>query len=98
MKNKKRVIISAISIVAVVGFFLIKSVAAKPEIADPGYAELWKSDLVSSITTNGTVESAEKSNVYARSNLPVDQINVQVGDYVSGGQVLCVLDTSDLDL
>jgi len=50
------------------------------------------------ITVSGTVESAQSRNVYSSLGLTIDEVNVEIGDKVTEGQVLVVLDTEDLEL
>jgi len=53
---------------------------------------------VDRIIINGVVESVEKKNVYTTLGYIVNLIYVEVGDYVTEGQTLAVLDTEDLEL
>lgn len=48
------------------------------------------------ITVTGVVESVEKRNVYSTLGNIIRQVNVEVGDHVTEGQILAVLDTNDL--
>jgi len=53
---------------------------------------------VNSIKVKGTVESVNKSNVFTSLGFRVKEVAVHIGDYVEEGQVLCVLDTEDLEM
>lgn len=55
-----------------------------------------KTTLRSTISTNGNVESTDSVNVYTNLTYPVKDILVEVGDHVNEGDVLCVLDSEDL--
>ena len=57
---------------------------------------LQKTTLRSTISTNGNVESTDSVNVYTNLTYPVKEILVEVGDHVNEGDVLCVLDSEDL--
>jgi len=57
---------------------------------------LSKGSLDETVSANGTVESQSVANVTSSVNYNVKTINVQVGDVVKEGDVICVLDTSDL--
>lgn len=53
--------------------------------------------LDNSISTTGTVESYETSNVTSSLNYTVKTIAVSVGDKVKKGDIICTLDTEDLE-
>ena len=98
--NKKKVhiitgITSAVLIVAIVAiFFLVrgdKSVAMD-------YTELYRTDLINSISAKGIVESQDKRNVYSTATATIKTVYIKVGDKVSAGDLLCQLDTEDLRL
>ena len=58
---------------------------------------LQKGTLEDSISATGTVQSSEVSNVTTDLKYTVKTVNVQVGDSVEAGDVICTLDTSDLE-
>ena len=58
---------------------------------------LQKGTLEDSISATGTVQSAETSNVTTDLKYTVKTVNVQVGDAVEAGDVICTLDTTDLE-
>ncbi|MCL1863663.1 MAG: HlyD family efflux transporter periplasmic adaptor subunit [Defluviitaleaceae bacterium] len=51
-----------------------------------------------SITVRGVVESVESRNIYSTLGFVVERVYAEVGDDVTEGQVLAVLDTEDLSL
>lgn len=55
-------------------------------------------DVVTSVTSTGTVNSTATSRLSFKTSTRVAQILVSVGDKVDAGQVLATLDTSDLEL
>lgn len=57
---------------------------------------LTPTDLSNSISVTGVVESLEKKSVYSTLNYTVETVHVEVGDKVEAGDILCELDTSDL--
>lgn len=103
VKSKKKqrwVIIAVICIVVIIAgvIFVVK----RPKQKKTTYAyirttTLTKGSLEDSISTTGTVESAETANVTTDLNYPVKSVNVAVGDSVKTGDVICMLDTSDLE-
>lgn len=50
------------------------------------------------ISITGTVESTLSRNIYTNSGLTIDNVYVEVGDFVTKGQILTTLDTSDIEL
>jgi multidrug resistance efflux pump len=50
------------------------------------------------ITVGGTVESVTSRNVYTTHGFIVNRVDVDVGDFVTEGQILAVLDTGDMEL
>lgn len=58
---------------------------------------LKKGSLENSISATGTVESAETSNVTSNLNYTVKSISVAVGDIVKKGDIICQLDTEDIE-
>lgn len=58
-----------------------------------------KQNLVDSISVTGTIQSADAWDVSASAkDVKVLQVNYGVGDYVNEGDVILVLDTSDLEI
>ena len=55
---------------------------------------------IRSITVNGVVESTERRNVYSTLGDIIARINVEIGDVVTSGQLLAVIDTGihDIDI
>ena len=58
---------------------------------------LSKGSLEDSISSTGTIESAKTSNVTTSLNYTVKKIAVAVGDSVKKGDVICTLDTKELE-
>ena len=100
---KKRVLlVSAVLAAAALGFgvwrFLRPAGGALPAMAGAvRTTRLEKTTLSESITVTGTVESGSVANVTTSLSYPVKEIFVQVGDTVSEGDVICTLDSSDLE-
>ena len=59
---------------------------------------LQKGTLEDSISATGTVQSSDVSNVTTDLKYTVKTVDVQVGDSVEAGDVICTLDTSDLEI
>ena len=60
------------------------------------YTVLAASTLTDSISVTGTIESMDSENVYTTVNYPVESISAELGDNVSAGDILAVLDTDAL--
>lgn len=61
--------------------------------------QITKQNLVNSISVTGTIASADARDVSASArDVEVLQVNYEVGDYVNAGDVIVVLDSSELEL
>ncbi len=95
----KKILIPIISVAIIVaGAF---GVTAYINSASKGmYVEtiqLNQTSLVSSVSATGYVQSDEEKNVYSTLGYTIKEVNVEVGDKVSKGDVLCQLDTKSLE-
>lgn len=97
MKAKK--IIIPVSIAAGVAVIGIAVAALGNSAASVSYADtvrICQKELENKISVSGTVESAESKKVYSKLSYPVETVNVSVGDTVKKGDVLCTIDTEEL--
>ncbi len=101
--NKKRKIkIAAVALAGVIasgaiwgGFGHGKKVEATET---PVTESVMKQDLKKTVTVNGTIESTESATVTSiLTDAKVLELNVKVGDRVKEGDVIAVLDSSDVD-
>lgn len=96
-KNKKKRIISIILILAVIVSIVIIVNKNKSKVAEePDYVTLKRSDVVNSVTANGTVESTNVNFVYSKLNYAVDSVYVEVGSTVKKGELLATLDSKTI--
>ena len=102
--TKKKVILLVIivALLAAAGSILSKAskqAAASAAADEPAYRSvvLQKDSMADSITVTGTVASADVANVTTQQTQTVKTISVQVGDTVKKGDVICTLDTADLE-
>lgn len=58
---------------------------------------LARTTLENSVSASGTVESVQVSTVTTALAYPVKTVEVQVGDTVAAGEVICTLDTGELE-
>jgi RND family efflux transporter MFP subunit len=105
--KKKRIIkigiAAALVIVAFLGFRAYSRYRAIKTMQESrGQVEtvrVTKQNLIDSISVTGTIASADAWDVSASAqNVEVLQVNYEVGDYVNKGDVIVVLDTTDLEL
>ena len=103
--TRKKVIV-AVAVVAVAGVGLyVNSRVRRAQQALAGAVQqatyrtvtLERASLSDSVTVTGTVESGDVANVTTQLTATVDEILVQVGDTVQEGDVICTLDSSDLE-
>lgn len=103
-RHKKAVIALALLVVAAAAAaFLLRGRFVRPvslPAAGGSYVRtvtLQKGTLEDSISATGTVQSSDASNVTTDLKYTVKTVNVQVGDSVEEGDVICTLDTSELE-
>lgn len=103
-RHKKAVIALALLVVAAAAAaFLLRGRFVRPvslPAAGGSYVRtvtLQKGTLEDSISATGTVQSSDVSNVTTDLKYTVKTVNVQVGDSVEVGDVICTLDTSELE-
>jgi multidrug efflux pump subunit AcrA (membrane-fusion protein) len=103
IKRKTKLIIAAgtvaaVAVVAVVLVLFVFNGSASDEGADVRTKPLTVMTLADTVGVTGTVESRQRVEVYSPvASLPVKAVNVQVGDTVKSGDVLCRLDTESLE-
>ncbi|HJD18680.1 MAG TPA: HlyD family efflux transporter periplasmic adaptor subunit [Candidatus Fournierella excrementavium] len=102
-RHKKAVIALALLVAAAAAAFLLRGRFVRPvslPAAGGSYVRtvtLQKGTLEDSISATGTVQSSDVSNVTTDLKYTVKTVNVQVGDSVEEGDVICTLDTSELE-
>lgn len=103
--NKKRKIILCGAAVLVAGGVLAgvagrrgREEAGTGQAAMTELVKVEKQNLIDSVSVTGTVESADSRDVSASAkDVKVLAVNYKVGDYVNAGDVVAVLDSSDLE-
>ncbi|MDR1801169.1 MAG: efflux RND transporter periplasmic adaptor subunit [Lachnospiraceae bacterium] len=100
-RHKKLIIliIALIVIAAVLIFFWLRSRAASGgnNSGIPDSTLLTKMDLELTVTATGTLQSVTTGSVTSSLSYKIVKLNVKEGDEVSAGDLLCVLDSSELD-
>ena len=93
---KKRTIVIIIILVLAVGFYAVYSFTKKPE---PKYttAEVFRDDVVQTVSATGTVEAAVKLDLRFFNSGKISEINVAVGGIVEKDAILAKLNTAQLE-
>lgn len=96
-KKKKGWIILLIAVAAIVAVFLLLSSLGSQISYSVSGMPLSRMTLRSTVSSSGKVESMTSKNVYTKLEYPVSIVNVEVGDVVKEGDILCQLDSKDLE-
>ena len=101
LKYKKAIVVGSVILILGGSLILIK-VRKANDVQESNYSmfertvTLEKGELNSSIIVSGNIKSGEVSNVSSSITAKVKSINVNIGDIVKAGDVICVLDDSDI--
>lgn len=103
--NKKRYLAAVLAMAVAVGGggFMMKKKrldAVSSSAYSPSFirtTKLTKTTLSDSISATGIIESNNVSNVTTTLKAAVKSVSVAVGDYVEEGDVICTLDTADIE-
>lgn len=106
-KKGKKGLIIGLAIAAVVvgvivyGFIKVKSAVKTAQdtlLGDGTLVEAYgEKDMSTYVDTTGTVESQNTETVYTTLQYPVEEIKVSVGDHVKKGDVVCIIDDSEIE-
>ncbi|MDE6746813.1 MAG: biotin/lipoyl-binding protein, partial [Oscillospiraceae bacterium] len=97
MKARKIIIpVSIIAGIAAIGAAIVALSNAASSVSYAETAEIQMKNLENKISVSGTVESSSSQKVYSKLMYPVEKINVSVGDTVKKGDVLCTINTEEL--
>ena len=99
--KRKKIIATSIAGVLTIslgGTLIYKSKSnAKEPTADTQTATIERKDLTKSITISGTIQSAQTASITSTlSDISVKSVNVKVGDRVKKGDIIAVLDDTQL--
>ncbi len=88
-------------IAAVVVLFVviprIKAAKAAKNVVTQNFEDLEKRDIINSVAVTGTIKAKESRTVSTLvTNTKVVSVSVEVGDYVTAGQEICVFDRENL--
>ena len=93
---KKLIALVLVLAIVLVASKMLTGKADYQEISKSETTLLTKKDFVNSINETGKANSENTSNVYPEKQLPVKEINVEVGDKVKVGDVIATLDDSSI--
>lgn len=103
-KHKKLLIFGVIGVIIVaVGVSVVSNMNRKKEqmmamMNQTQTSKVEKRTLVSSVSATGTVTSVNSKSVTANlSGMEVKSVSVEVGDMVEAGQVICALDSEEIE-
>jgi len=99
MKKKNKILVAAgIVAIAAIGVFVWHPWKANAAAAvSMQTTQLSKASISNIVSTSGVIQSTDSVNVYTDLTYSINQVNVKVGDHVNAGDVLCVLDSKDLN-
>lgn len=104
-KSKKKlfiilgIVLAVVIVLGILGVKACSSIRNRVDDSSMGWAEaqvLEPQDLSTSISTSGTVASQEVMSVTSDLTYKIEELPVQLGDYVTKGQTLCVFDDTEL--
>lgn len=95
IKHKKGIVV--IIVITLIGGIIASNIMKPKEKIITDYVELKREDIVKNVSAIGNIESDEKTNVYSTLSNVVKEVKVEVGDKVNAGDVLCILDSSELE-
>ena len=97
-KRKTGLIIAAAAVVAVVAVVALIPKDTAPAMASVSTEALGRMDLKSTVSVTGAVVSDSEGDVYAKlAGIPMETVNVEVGDTVKAGDVLALFDTESIE-
>ena len=103
-KHKKLVVFLCILLVIIIVFLAvglpkIKASMDAMNVTTQNFETIEKKDISNSVAVTGTVTAKESRTVSTLvSNTKVVSVSVEVGDYVTKGQEICVFDTENIEL
>ncbi|MDR2940639.1 MAG: HlyD family secretion protein, partial [Clostridiales bacterium] len=97
MKKGTIITIATMAVVVAAVGFIAKNVFGKETPVSVNTTSLERGELVDSVSVKGVVESTDSKNVYAAASYKIKTVNVELGDVVSSGDILCELDVAELE-
>ncbi len=106
LKKRKWLFIALGVIIVIAAIFIYRRISTQrareamiEEMSRVETVQVTKQNLIESISVTGTIESADSRDVQASaSDVEVLEVYYEEGDYVEAGEVIVVLDTTDLEL
>jgi multidrug efflux pump subunit AcrA (membrane-fusion protein) len=101
MRNRKRIIISAIIVIAIIAVIVFRIISNAPADQKRGtmlivqVEKVHRMDLIDKINLNGDVTASQQATLYAKVSGTLDRTYVNMGDAVQRGTILALIDTVD---
>lgn len=97
LKKRIRNVFIIVIVLIVIGIMLFNNDSNKPATSKLNIEELKKRTITNSISSSGTIKAENSKSVTSSSvGLKVASINVKEGDSVTKGDLICTLDTTEL--
>ena len=102
-KHRKMVIFLIVLLILIIGGVIFLKTRKKSSFAKEmfetatEYATVTSGDITTLIKGSGAIESSNSKNINSEVSAKVQSVNIKVGDRVKEGDVLFVLDSSELD-
>lgn len=78
-------------------FFVFSTLSSKKNsIPNVNIINLEQKELSNLINSNGVVDSTTRKDVFSITNSTIEKVNVKIGDKVSKGDVLCIINSDEL--
>ena len=97
LKEKSKFILMATLAIIIIAVIAVNSAPRSNAIEVAGIHKLEKMELVDNINIKGVVVSSDSQSIYSTLGYEILSVNVEVGDKVSAGDSLMVLDTTELE-
>jgi multidrug efflux pump subunit AcrA (membrane-fusion protein) len=95
-KLKTIVIIAVLALIAAIIVMIVRSASLMSNMTMAETFALERKDIENKVSVSGIVESQKFTKVTSKLSYNVESVNVEVGDAVKAGDILAVLDSSDL--
>lgn len=96
LKINKKIVILGI-VLAIICIFIISMVTKPKQNIINDYTILEKTKITKNVNVLGIVKSESLTNVYTSLSSTIKEVNVEVGQKVKVGDILCVLDSTNLE-
>jgi membrane fusion protein (multidrug efflux system) len=102
MRNRKRIIISAVIVIAIIAVIVFRIISNAPTDSKRStllivqVEKVHRMNLTDKINLNGDVTASQQATLYAKVSGTLDRTYVNMGDAVQRGAILALIDTIEL--